>query len=290
MGRTSASPRGTRRVQLIPGDGCGNRFLLAQAAEFRAAVASGKCGDEADLVRALCAAGDGVDGVLLVEERDGALEIAIRNRDGSDGGTCLNGLRVAAAWRGGDTGLLRMAGQELRWRRETERIALDLPLDAALLPIEPLALAGLRHAPGAPLLDGGAAVAFWNPHAVFRLVPGVDLAAFPLGDFAERVRSDTARFPDGVNVSVVVAAAPDRLRLRVDERGVGETAACGSAAVAAAAYAWRGGAAARLEFEMSGGTLVLERLPGGRTGLAGAAQLGAPTSLTELLGDGLKSL
>jgi len=274
-------------LDLVPGDGCGNRFLLAQAAQFRAAAAT--AGGEAALAGAVCRAGD-VDGVLLVQEENGALDVAVRNCDGSDGGACLNGLRVAAAWRGGGSGLLRMAGQEVRWRRDGETVALDLPFDTTILPLEPLPLVMLRGAPGAELLDAGAALSFWNPHAVFRLVPDIDLAAFPLEEFAQRVRADGDRFPDGVNVSVVVPEDDGHLRMRVDERGVGETAACGSAAVAAAAQAWRGGAAARLELRMTGGTLVLERLPSGRTGLTGAARLEPTISLEELLGGSLKSL
>jgi diaminopimelate epimerase len=274
-------------LELVPGDGCGNRFLLAQAAEFQSAAAA--AGGELALTGAVCRAGD-VDGLLLVQEQEGALSVAVRNCDGSDGGACLNGLRVAAAWRGGTSGLLRMAGQEVRWRRDEETVALDLPLDTTILPLEPLPLAMLRGVPGAELLDAGAAVSFWNPHAVFRLVKDVDLAAFPLDGFAARVRADEARFPDGVNVSVVVPEDEGHLRMRVDERGVGETAACGSAAVAAAVQAWRGGADARLELRMSGGTLVLERLPGGRTGLTGAARLEPPIDLEELLSGSLKSL
>ena len=279
-------------MRLTPGDGAGNRFLLAREEDFLGALAAGAAGcagDRARLVRTLCAAGE-VDGLLVVREEEGALAVGVLNRDGSDGGTCLNGLRVVAAWSGADAGLLRMAGQEVRWRRDGERVALDLPLDATLLPVEPLPIAMLRGAPGAATLEAGAAVAFWNPHAVYRLVPEVELAAFPLAEFAARVRADHAQFPDGVNVSVVVAEAQDRLRLRTDERGVGETAACGSAALTVAATAWRGGADARLELRVNGGELLLERLPEGRTGLAGPAALEAPIDLEELLEGHLKSL
>ena len=190
-------------------------------------------------------------------------------------------LRVAALWTKRDRGLLRMAGQEVPWHREHRGVALDLPVDCGALAIESFAVDAPAEAGGEPRV--GLAVAFWNPHAVFT-VEESELDAFPLAEFAAAVRADTGRFPDGVNVSLVAPVGLDRVRARVDERGVGETAACGSAAVAIAATVWRGDGPARVEVLMSGGELDLERLPGARTGLRGAARTGPPKGLEELLG------
>lgn len=259
-------------MQLYPGDGCGNRFLLARGEELEdSAQARGL--QSGELAAVLCCAGDGVDGILVVDGEFNALDVRVVNRDGSDGGGCLNGLRVAAVWTRMEGGLLRMAGKEVVWHRERHGAALELPFDAAALPIHPLEN---------PCT--GDAVEFWNPHAVFA-IDVVDLDLFPLARFAAEVRSDVERFPESVNVSVVARTAPDRLRARVDERGVGETAACGSGAVAIAATVWRADGPARLEVQMTGGELDLERLPGGRTGLRGAARVGPPKDLEELLGD-----
>ncbi len=263
-------------MELFPGDGCANRFLLVWEEELRRGAAErGLAASE--LASRICSAGDGVDGVLVVDGELIALNVRVINRDGSDGGGCLNGLRVAAMWTRLQSGRLKMAGKNVLWRRERHGVALELPFDAADLPI---------HSLESPC--DGAAVDFWNPHAVFE-IDAEELDSFPLARFAADVRRDVERFPAGVNVSVVARTAPDRLRARVDERGVGETAACGSGAVAIAATVWRAGGPARLEVLMAGGELDLERLPGGRTGLRGAARVGAPQSLEELLGEAPKA-
>lgn len=75
------------------------------------------------------------------------------------------------------------------------------------------------------------AVSMGNPHAVLR-VDSVDAAPVArLGPMLERHR----RFPDGVNVGFMQVLSPHELRLRVYERGVGETLACGTGACAAVA-------------------------------------------------------
>ena len=68
-----------------------------------------------------------------------------------------------------------------------------------------------------------------NPHAVLQ-VDDVDGAR--VVDLAPRFQAD-ARFPEGVNVGFSQTIARDHIRLRVFERGVGETLACGSGACAA---------------------------------------------------------
>jgi diaminopimelate epimerase len=67
-----------------------------------------------------------------------------------------------------------------------------------------------------------------------------------------------ARFPDGVNAGFAQVVARDRLRLRVYERGAGETLACGSGACAAAAVLMRRGRIDReVAVELPGGTLTI---------------------------------
>jgi diaminopimelate epimerase len=63
-------------------------------------------------------------------------------------------------------------------------------------------------------------------------------------------------FPDSANVGFAQVVARDRIRLRVFERGVGETLACGSGACAAAAVLMRRGLVDReIAVELPGGTL-----------------------------------
>ena len=89
-----------------------------------------------------------------------------------------------------------------------------------------------------------------NPHAVVR-VP--DVAAAPVARLGAALQSHPF-FPEGVNVGFAEPLARDRLRLRVFERGVGETRACGSGACAAVV-------AGRLSGELDADTRV--ELPGG---------------------------
>lgn len=81
------------------------------------------------------------------------------------------------------------------------------------------------------------AVSMGNPHAVIE-VPSVDAAHVQhYGPLLQR----SPHFPESVNVGFAEVIARDRVRLRVYERGVGETLACGSGACAAAAVLMRRG-------------------------------------------------
>lgn len=244
---------------LLAGDGCGNTFLLGRDEALRAAGWNGDAA-MAELARRACGATR--DGLLVLgpSGADGAAEVRIVNRDGSAGGACLNGLRVAACATGAPAGIFRMAGRAVRWRRVAPgEFALDLgPLDEARF--RAIKVAG----------RDGTAVDFWNPHAVFRCA---DAAAEALGDFAARCVARADLFPQGVNVEMVNDSTDGALRARVWERGVGETRACGSGAVAIALAAWRAGRAGPVEVRMPGGPLRLRRTPDGSVELAGAARI-----------------
>jgi len=73
------------------------------------------------------------------------------------------------------------------------------------------------------------ALSMGNPHAVLRVD---DLAQAPVGDLGARIESHP-RFPERVNVGFMQVLACDAIRLRVYERGSGETLACGTGACAA---------------------------------------------------------
>ncbi|MBI4184256.1 MAG: diaminopimelate epimerase [Proteobacteria bacterium] len=102
-----------------------------------------------------------------------------------------------------------------------------------------------------PLSDP-VAVNVGNPHAVFFVAEpnSVDLAR--LGPELEH----HPLFPERANVSIAKVAAPDRIRLRVWERGAGLTRACGTAACAALIAASRRGLSGRAAtIELPGGAL-----------------------------------
>jgi diaminopimelate epimerase len=106
---------------------------------------------------------------------------------------------------------------------------------------------------GEPLRFG--AVSMGNPHAVIEVA---DIDAAQVARIGALLQAESA-FPQSVNVGFAQPVSRDRIRLRVYERGVGETLACGSGACAAAAVLMRRG---RLDRE------VVVSLPGGELDIA----------------------
>ena len=112
----------------------------------------------------------------------------------------------------------------------------------------PLALSGIAQA--APVLV--ATLSMGNPHAVL-LVEDVDTAL--VGTLGPQVQQ-SGYFPQGVNVGFMQVQSRSRVRLRVFERGVGETLACGSGACAAVVAGIRLGLLDKLvEVQTHGGLL-----------------------------------
>ena len=126
-----------------------------------------------------------------------------------------------------------------------------------------------------PLTVGGASnpccVNMGNPHAVF-FVPSVD--DVPVAEWGARIETD-ALFPDRVNVEFAQILAPDRIRMRVWERGTGITQACGSGACATLVAAVRRGLSARrATIVLDGGELQIEwKADNGHVIMTGAAAL-----------------
>lgn len=101
----------------------------------------------------------------------------------------------------------------------------------------------------------GDAASMGNPHWVL-LVD--DPEAVRLGSLGPRLATDE-RFPRGTNVGFVAVDSSRRLRLRVWERGVGETLSCGTGACAAAAVVHRRGlVGSSVEVEVRGGLLRVD--------------------------------
>ena len=248
-------------LSCTPGDGLGNRFLVIEKSEL----------DSIELVMneiapQLC--GEIYDGVLVTDRTsENLVDVKIWNRDGSSGGACLNGLRVVAKWLGGKSGTFLMNGRQMTWRRVGAEIELhlsgkDFPKDMELAMVVTSAGPGLS-------------VPFWNPHCV---VPVANVDDVDLSTVAASVRTAGIYFPDGANVEVVSEDGPGRVKMRVDERGIGETQACGSGAVAVALSAWGGGLEGPLTVVMPGGTLRLCRAEDGGVKLRGEAKIGSTES------------
>ena len=222
--------------------------------------------------------GVGCDQILLVEaatRADADFRYRIFNGDGGEVEQCGNGARCFARYVR-DKGLTakdRIRVQTLSGVIAPEltpdgRVTVDMgrpqfdparvPFDAAgLVPVPqglgqkwPLALDGQAQA--ATVLI--AVVSMGNPHAV-QLVDDVDTA--PVAQTGPLIECHT-RFPQRVNAGYLQVVDRSHVRLRVYERGAGETLACGTGACAAVAAGIRLGLLdARVDVQTRGGVLTI---------------------------------
>jgi diaminopimelate epimerase len=200
--------------------------------------------------RLLCdpAVGLGADGVLEIALSED-VAVVVHNRDGSIAEISGNGTRIAAAYaaeRLGRTELLVHTGAGTGEARVLPDGRISVRLGRA-------SLEGPQEDRSSD--DPGVAyrfVSLGNPHAVLTVASP---EAFPLADEGPRLELHP-RFPERANVEAIVVVDPHRLRMRVWERGVGETRACGSGACAAAVAAIvDGGCASPVTVDMPGGSV-----------------------------------
>ncbi len=215
---------------------------------------------DADLVRALCdrRRGLGADGVLRIGATRDPRAVAWmdhRNADGSVAEMCGNGVRVVAKYlvdhgviAVGDDGRVAIATNAglkpvVVTRGPDGRVieaSVDMGppvLEPARVPFEADEEAATTHEVAlAPDADGTTderveltVVSMGNPHGVL-LVDDVDAA--PVASLGPRLETHD-RFPAHANIGFAQVVDRTSIRLRVWERGVGETAACGTGACAA---------------------------------------------------------
>ena len=194
-------------------------------------------------------AGD-ADGVVEVQARgDDWADIVIWNPDGSTAEMSGNATRIVAAWLGTETTRVRVGEREVVAHRTPDgRIEQELT-DVRVLRHEKVA--------GLDVI----AVDVGNPHAVVVGDPD-DLPV--IGPLLETHQ----RFPNRTNVQVARIDAPGHVTARVWERGVGETSASGTSAVAVAAATHGDG---EVVVSFPGGDLIV-RFEDGRAWLTGPAE------------------
>jgi diaminopimelate epimerase len=209
--------------------------------------------------------GIGFDQALVLEppRREGTQAYyRIFNADGGEVEQCGNGVRCLAAFlhRRGNTGELVLdspAGLIRARVHDANLISVDMGppnFDPKSLPFEasaeahvyPLAVAGTEVEIGA--------VSMGNPHAVLTVASVASAPVDRLGPAIEK----HPRFPNRVNVGFMEIVDRTHVRLRVFERGVGETLACGTGACAAVAIGRRHGRLdATVDVELPGGKLEI---------------------------------
>lgn len=242
-------------------NGAGNRFILIDVRGQAGLLEIG-----AETVRHW-ARQHAFDQLLALEDSDtGDAFMRIWNADGDEVGACGNGTRaagwvllqesgaetVAVATAGGllfaskagqmqvsvDMGEPRLDWQDIPLLREMDTREMDVSFEAAGL-----------------VIDRPGAVNMGNPHVVFFLR---DVETFPVDRLGPEVELDPV-FPEKVNASFAQIYDRRHIRLRVWERGVGITLACGTAACATLVAAHRRGLADRQASIMAdGGELHIE--------------------------------
>lgn len=229
----------TGRLHFSKMHGAGNDFVVLDLRDGSAPPDAGLAARLADRHR-----GVGCDQILTIEPPRSEAAVAsyrIWNSDGSTSQQCGNGARCVAAWLvrdGAAQGDEFVIDSPLR-SHTVQRLGADQYAVAMGQPdFEParIPLAGFPRAreeytlslQGENIRFG--AVSMGNPHAVLEV--GL-LDAAPVERLG-RLLQQHASFPESVNVGFAQLAGPDHARLRVFERGVGETLACGSGACAAA--------------------------------------------------------
>jgi diaminopimelate epimerase len=269
------------------GHGTENDFVLVPDLEGALELTAGQAARLADR-----RAGIGGDGVIRVvptaasHEPDVAAQAGearwfmdYRNADGSLAEMCGNGTRVFASY-------LRREGLEtedefaIATRAGVKLVRFERP-DLIAVNLGPWRLAE----PAAARADGFDALVqvdgveplsalsldLGNPHTVVALPETVDLEALDL----HRAPVVNPAPPHGTNIELVRPLGPGHIRMRVHERGVGETRSCGTGAAAAALATrfWAGGVGDTWTVDVPGGRLRVRVLPGDEVELAGPAAL-----------------
>jgi diaminopimelate epimerase len=251
--------------------GLGNDFVVIDRRKGEIALSTGQMQAIADRHR-----GVGYDQLVFIDPpANGHADVAFRfhNQDGSEAGACGNGTRCAAAAlmdeAGRDSLTIETQGGLLTAERGANGLFSvnmgpahtdwrDIPLgeahDTLSLPVSV-----------GPLADP-VAVGMGNPHCVFFVA---DAEAIDLETYGREIEHHPL-FPERTNVEVASIAGKDRIRLRVWERGVGITLACGSGACATAVAAHRRGLTGRsVAITVDGGALSVDWRENGNVILTG---------------------
>lgn len=251
------------RLRFSKMHGAGNDFVVLDLRGGRPAPSPVLCRALADRHR-----GVGCDQILSIEDAvspDVVAAYGIWNSDGSTSQQCGNGARCVAAWlvrdgaaRGEHFLLDSPAGRHAVDRVDGDRyrIAMGVPdFDPLRIPMRGYAQVQDSYVGGDASLPAFGAVSMGNPHALIE-VDEVDVT--PVATIGAALQNDGV-FPESVNVGFAQVVSRERIRLRVYERGVGETLACGSGACAAAAVLMRRGRIDRnVVVSLPGGDLRIE--------------------------------
>jgi diaminopimelate epimerase len=228
--------------------GLGNDYLIVDREAWPLALTAARA-------RRICDPhfGVGGDGILEVSFEEGVPRMTVWNPDGSQAENCGNGIRMVARHLEAD-GRLPADGRILTGGgpvtvRTLDGGRVEVQMGRARFPAGER-LHGLRV--NGEVLEL-AEVSMGNPHAVVEHASPAEVVE-RLGPVIEVAD----RFPQRTNVEFVRSEGPSELTMRVWERGVGETLACGTGACAAAVAAVRlGGLTSPVTVHLKGGDLEI---------------------------------
>lgn len=240
--------------------GLGNDFVIFDARDAALSLTPAQAKAVADRHF-----GIGCDTIAIMRPggADADAHIQFINADGSDSDACLNATRCVARLLMDERGLVRIklatkAG--LLMGSDAGNGAVTIDAGEPRLAWDQVPLASQVDTTLFPLDVGGtdlpvSAVSMGNPHCVI-FVPEAESA--PLSVLGPTIET-LAFFPQRTNVEFAQVLDRTRIRMRVWERGVGVTLACGTGACATAVAAVRRGLTDRkVELMLDGGTLTIE--------------------------------
>ncbi len=228
--------------------GLGNAYVIAEQAQWPVPITPARA-------RVVCDPhfGIGSDGILEVRMQDDGPEMVVWNPDGSNAENCGNGIRMVARYLD-VTGRLPADGRIL-----TGAGPVHVTVDGDVVAVQ-MGRAVFPAGEGTEELatDAGAVrfadVSMGNPHAIIRH-DDPDAVVRSLGPSIEV----DPRFPNRTNVEFIRQDGPGEITMRVWERGVGETMACGTGACAAAVAAVRlDGVESPVTVHLAGGDLIID--------------------------------
>jgi len=270
--------------------GAGNDFVLVEASDMQQ--------DWSKVAVAICDRhyGIGADGLLLLLP-SGVADFRMRtfDADGSEAEACGNGLRCLVKYFA-DRGLAKSGTQEISVETASGvRIANIYQVDGKVTRVQsgmgapkfedkdiPVAIepgkegvVDIKSMMGYPVnIDGTGLllnlVSVGNPHAIYFWQQPV--SDFPLSQLGPKVEQHKI-FPNRINFEVAKVLNRQEIEVRVWERGVGETLACGSGACAVAVAAQLYGFIEhKVDIKLPGGTLQVEWEGTGEVLMSGPAE------------------
>ena len=270
-------------MRFVKMQGTGNDFLFVEARDDGEREWSA-------LSRAMCERhyGAGADGLIVVLPSQRAdVRMRLFNSDGSEAEVSGNGVRCLVKYVI-ERGLATPSDARLRIEAVHGVLEAKASMDAGRVTAVRLSMGSPKFAPNdvpviaemEPVIDfplevdgqqlAVTCLSMGNPHAVLFVEDPVE--SYPLERIGPRVERHEA-FPERVNFGVAQVQARQQMVLRVWERGVGETLACGSGCCAAMVAArLRGRVGDRVEIEQPGGSLTVEWDGEGDVYLSGPAE------------------